>query len=233
MLVRTPTSLATSSAPTTSLASSEPRRWTRRLGALEGRAVSEVTRRRWRRARSSVEDGRLRSFVCSEALYREFEARAAELDCSLDWLLGEAMQRLLVETRESASLVKPPADVTETSRDTQPDVEDDLATTDAWSAGAEGGDAGPEPIVLCLGDRRVRVERGGFVVGRGDVDLVVDHEDVSRRHFVLEASDDGWMAFDLGSTNGVLLNGSFVVGAIVQPGDVISLGPVLIAVERG
>lgn len=198
--------------------------------------MGEVTRRRWRRARSSVEDGRLRSFVCGEALYREFETRAAELDCSVDWLLSEAMQRLLAETRPSVRAVEASpevADVAPTSRDTQPDADDDLAATDAWSASGERADAGPEPIVLCLGDRRVRVERGGFVVGRGDVDLVVDHEDVSRRHFVLEASDDGWMAFDLGSTNGVLLNGSFVVGAVVQPGDVISLGPVLIAVERG
>ena len=41
------------------------------------------------------------------------------------------------------------------------------------------------------------------------------------------------LIFDLGSTNGLLVNGSFVAGAPIRPGDMISLGPVLLVVEQG
>src|SRR5689334_12951209 len=53
------------------------------------------------------DDGRRpRTFRCREDLYGAFERRARELECSVDWLLGEAMKRLLAD----ATLV-PPAQV--------------------------------------------------------------------------------------------------------------------------
>ena len=180
--------------------------------------------------------------MCSDALYHEFEDRASDLACSVDWLLAEAMQRLLAETRTSSKrLAAPPAaDVLDQDDDR------DLATTGPWErpdpddtleavpVDAQGRVATHElePIVLCLGGRRVRVDRDRFVIGRRGADLVVDHEAVSRRHAILEASEDGWMLFDLGSTNGVVVNGNFVVGALVEPGDVMSLGPVPIVIEH-
>jgi hypothetical protein len=40
---------------------------------------------------------RTQSFTCSAELLRAFEKRASEQGCSLDWLLEEAMQRMLAE----------------------------------------------------------------------------------------------------------------------------------------
>lgn len=42
---------------------------------------------------------RPRTFLCREDLYRAFEGRAHALECSVDWLLGEAMKRLLADAR--------------------------------------------------------------------------------------------------------------------------------------
>jgi hypothetical protein len=186
--------------------------------------VSGLSTRRRRRVAQREGDPRVRSFVCSDALFREFEARAADLDCSVDWLLSEAMQRLLAETRASARVAKAPLPAPVADA---PSADDTLEDARALSAPPL-----PDPIALIVDGRRVVVDRDGFVIGRRDADLVIDHEGVSRRHVAFDASEDGWMAFDLGSTNGVMLNGNFVVGALVQPGDVISLGSVCIAVER-
>lgn len=41
----------------------------------------------------------LRSFSCNEDLWRTFEARAKVLGCSVDFLIGEAMKRMLEQDR--------------------------------------------------------------------------------------------------------------------------------------
>src|SRR4051812_20397849 len=55
-------------------------------------------------AMNQRDDKRPRTFHCRDELYAAFEARARELQCSVDWLLGEAMKRLLSD----AGLAPPP-----------------------------------------------------------------------------------------------------------------------------
>ena len=48
----------------------------------------------------------------------------------------------------------------------------------------------------------------GAVIGRSrDCDIVLDDAGVSRKHAEIRPSGDGWTVADLGSTNGVLVNG--------------------------
>ena len=54
---------------------------------------------------------------------------------------------------------------------------------------------------------------------------------VSRRHFVLCRSGKGWILRDLGSTNGVLLNGERVQEAPIREGDRIQAGAALLRVR--
>jgi pSer/pThr/pTyr-binding forkhead associated (FHA) protein len=63
------------------------------------------------------------------------------------------------------------------------------------------------------------------VVGRGtEADLRINDPGVSRRHLELEVSIDGVEAVDLGSTNGILVDGSKVARARLRDGSTIRIG---------
>lgn len=71
------------------------------------------------------------------------------------------------------------------------------------------GDGRARGLILVLGPRRIPVpSHRPFVIGRGpEVDLNLDHPGISRRHLVLEAGPNGWVAVDPGSHNGTYLHG--------------------------
>jgi hypothetical protein len=89
--------------------------------------------------------------------------------------------------------------------------------------------------LLAVGARRLLVPPGGGTIGRShDCDVVLDDAGVSRRHADIRPGPDGWTLQDLGSTNGVLVNGQAVRGARpLQPGDRVELGTTEIVFELG
>ncbi|HEY8304721.1 MAG TPA: DUF3662 and FHA domain-containing protein [Solirubrobacteraceae bacterium] len=92
-------------------------------------------------------------------------------------------------------------------------------------AGA-GGRRRPKALLVVSG-RRLLVPPRGAVIGRSrECDIVLDDAGVSRRHAELrpEASTS-WTIEDLGSTNGVRVNGLTVAGAHqLRTGDRIGMG---------
>jgi FHA domain-containing protein len=84
-----------------------------------------------------------------------------------------------------------------------------------------------------IGGRRVAVDPGGAVIGRStDADIVIAMHEVSRRHAQITPDRDGWTLTDLGSTNGVRLNGRPLgVPTRLADGDVIELGAVELVFE--
>lgn len=87
----------------------------------------------------------------------------------------------------------------------------------------------PRPAVaraMLVGEgRRTVVSGDRLVVGRSrDCDLVIDDPNVSRRHLEVRRDGAGWVAADLGSTNGVKVNGRRVDEVPLEPGDEIALG---------
>lgn len=80
--------------------------------------------------------------------------------------------------------------------------------------------------LLVIEGRRMLLPPRGGVVGRGrDCDIVLEDSGVSRRHAELRPGDGGWSIEDLGSTNGVRVNGSLIRGSQgLRSGDRVELG---------
>jgi pSer/pThr/pTyr-binding forkhead associated (FHA) protein len=92
------------------------------------------------------------------------------------------------------------------------------------------------------GSARLRVDgrtellgSAGAVLGRSrEADVVIDDPNVSRRHAEVRPSGGSWIVRDLGSTNGVKVNGRRVDPSRPQslkPGDTIELGTARVTFE--
>ncbi|HTY97620.1 MAG TPA: DUF3662 and FHA domain-containing protein [Solirubrobacteraceae bacterium] len=93
----------------------------------------------------------------------------------------------------------------------------------------------PPRALLALGGRRLLVPADGGTIGRSrDCAIVLEDAGVSRQHAELRPDDDGWIVADLGSTNGVLLNGHRIRGPQpLQDGDRLELGSTEVVFELG
>jgi Protein of unknown function (DUF3662)/FHA domain len=81
---------------------------------------------------------------------------------------------------------------------------------------------------LRIGGRAELLGSGGATLGRSrEADIVLDDANVSRKHAEVRPSGGSWIVRDLGSTNGVKVNGRRLDPArpqSIKPGDVIELG---------
>jgi len=73
------------------------------------------------------------------------------------------------------------------------------------------------------------MEKDRIKVGSApDNDLVIEHDTVSRYHFVIEATEAGHRIRDLDSTNGVEMDGCWVMDALLHPRARLRLGDVVL-----
>ena len=88
-------------------------------------------------------------------------------------------------------------------------------------------DTGSNPamkrLVLTNNGRAVEVDKERFVLGRSktQADLRLEDPNVSRQHAAIERVGSAWYLVDLGSTNGVFVNGSRVTRHALRDGDLI------------
>ncbi|HUB36801.1 MAG TPA: DUF3662 and FHA domain-containing protein [Solirubrobacteraceae bacterium] len=84
----------------------------------------------------------------------------------------------------------------------------------------------PPRALLTVAGRRLLVPPDGGVIGRSrDCEIVIEDAGISRRHAELRPSGEGWSVSDLGSTNGLRVNGREVrVARSLNPGDRLQLG---------
>jgi pSer/pThr/pTyr-binding forkhead associated (FHA) protein len=92
-----------------------------------------------------------------------------------------------------------------------------LATHIASILYASGPHSGSE---IVLEAERISLGRGA------GVDVLVDDASVSHEHAALELTATGYRIRDLGSTNGICLNGARVTAAELKHGDRLVLGSV-------
>lgn len=129
-----------------------------------------------------------------------------------------------------ARLVKPPAHEGESAK------QGDEGHTMVYSAVRDRDDAGAPAegaaasvvtrAVVSLDDRRYVLEGPRARIGRSkDAECVLRDPNVSRHHAELQRSPNGdWTIADLGSTNGVKVNGRRVASTRLSPGDQVTLG---------
>jgi len=142
-------------------------------------------------------------------VWNRLEARARTLECSVDWLVREALKRLLESVPPSESAKeKLPAPLAPPRP---------LAATLVFLFGGKA-----TPIV---GDR--------FVLGRSgrSADLVLRDPAVSRQHAIVERHGGIHVLADMASANGVIVNRRRVARAVLHPGDVVEIGPFSLVVE--
>jgi hypothetical protein len=200
--------------------------------------MTAMSIRRDSRSPGNTEGRRPRTFVCRDDLYDAFERRAHELECSVDWLVGEAMKRLLADEGLKVAPKAPPPLAPPSKRPllARPPP---LVPPPPPSRRATGSFVGQkaavgELLALRLGEQRVVVDRDRFVLGRSarDAHFALRDGNVSRQHAIVERTPTGWVIVDMASTNGVLVNGVRVTRAPLREGDVLEIGPFTIAVER-
>jgi hypothetical protein len=83
-----------------------------------------------------------------------------------------------------------------------------------------------ETALLLIDDKRLVVGPAGVTIGRSrQCDVVLSDPNVSRTHAEIRPRGGSWVVGDLGSTNGVTLNGRRIEGPeVIKPGDQIELG---------
>ncbi|HST42129.1 MAG TPA: FHA domain-containing protein, partial [Conexibacter sp.] len=87
--------------------------------------------------------------------------------------------------------------------------------------------------LLVTDGKRMVVGADGATIGRSrDCDVVLADGNVSRKHAEVRPRGDGWMVADLGSTNGVTVNGARIEQAqLLRGGDRIEVGTTLLTFE--
>jgi hypothetical protein len=185
----------------------------------------------------------VRAFQCRDYLFEIFDRMSSELECSVDYLINEAMREYArareqtvaavdaqevrgsamggavsigapaVEARHAPMLTPVPS-----RRPTaQPRV-----TAPPPLPGRRPSDAvSRRMLVLEFDGQTFPVEKDEFIIGRGarSADLAIRDGNISRRHAAVVFHDGVYFMKDLGSTNGIEFAGQRVESKRIEEGD--------------
>jgi len=99
------------------------------------------------------------------------------------------------------------------------------ATVRGAVAPATANAPSPRHPLLDIDGQRYLLTGPVTVIGRGsEADIIVDDPGVSRRHLEIRVTPEGVVATDLGSTNGVFVEGHQVPAATLVDGNTITIG---------
>jgi hypothetical protein len=158
-----------------------------------------------------------RTFQCREDLWSEFEEMARDLDCSVDYLLNEALKRYARETNRRRS---PPP----------PSTPRPAAGPPPLAAFALPAPARVQPptvprLAIAHADGTTIVGCDRFIIGRSRSmsHLTIKDPNISRQHALVEEVDGRHFLVDMGSTNGLEWRGEPLSRKLIDDGDVITI----------
>ena len=181
-----------------------------------------------------------RSFRCRELLWSQFAALAQQLNCSVDFLINDAMKRYGQQRSHYPPLLPagpvpipapvaaaPPASIPWPTPPPRP-------IPRAPQPPPQAVPLPPAPAINALHLPQLHLNYRGqyvpvngdrFVIGRGrkSCDLVIKDANVSRQHALIEVVAGQHFIVDLGSTNGLEYRGGSVQRQRISQGDVFSV----------
>lgn len=186
----------------------------------------------------------IRSFRCRDDFWATFEQMGQELECSVDYLINDAMKQYAMARgyvdRTGAS-TRAPAEASERTpahHSRQPTGARPRPSNFPEPAAARGrgeptGNVArqrPEPAArprlrVTFQDQAYEVTADEFVIGRGSksADLPIRDGNISRRHAAIVYDRGAWYVKDLGSTNGIEFEGKRIESRKLVDGDIITV----------
>src|SRR5262249_29861650 len=168
-----------------------------------------------------------------------FELMANDFDCSIDYLINEAMRfyarskNYQVPAGNSASGIGPAANLplpqSAGSRPPPPPAftrppPPPPTTAPGPKLAVEGLGSGPT-LFLVFNQQRIPIEKDQFIIGRGSKtsDLPIKDGNISRKHAAVIRRNGVFYIKDLGSTNGIDYKGMRIDNKRIDEGDVFHL----------
>jgi hypothetical protein len=183
-------------------------------------------------ADGSVAPDRYRVYLCPEDREALLSAEPHAAQILADHLVTLAKQaRLVLHHDPVVELVPRAGQTRETVAIAAEITGKDSDYTHAFGAGSLRQKLQQEPdgstYLIVDGGRHFSLTKTVYTLGRRlDCDVVLADPRVSRRHAQLRWRSGRYVLFDLGSTGGTSVNGHPVREAVLEPGDVFSLGGV-------
>jgi hypothetical protein len=184
----------------------------------------------------------VRAFQCRDYLFEIYDRMSADLGCSVDYLINEAMREYArareqtvagIEAQEAVSSAVAGAAPVAAPADPRPAPM--LTPVPPRSAGPLGmsmppplpghrpsQSTGRQTLVLRFNGQTFPIEKDEFIIGRGAraADLAIRDGNISRRHAAVVFHDGVYFMKDLGSTNGIEYAGQRVESKRIEEGDV-------------
>lgn len=189
----------------------------------------------------------MRHFYCRDVLWETFEQMANDFDCSIDYLINEAM-RYYARSKNypsSAAQIQVPGSAghgpmtpqhipaapygaivgKQTSTPHMRRPPPPPGSQPAQSVPGAGASSQTPTLYLIYGGNRYPIVKDQFIIGRGSKtsDLAIKDGNISRKHAAVIRRNGTYYIKDLGSTNGIDYKGMRIDNKRVDEGDVFHI----------
>lgn len=191
----------------------------------------------------------MRHFYCRDVLWETFEQMANDFDCSIDYLINEAMRYYARSKnyqssiqvpnngqRQAGQLTNAPPMRKSHATNPPPPVPQTRQPTVPVSAPAPAPVPAPVPapgqqavangvLFLVFNNQRYPIDKDQFIIGRGSKtsDLPIKDGNISRKHAAVIRRNGTFYIKDLGSTNGIDYRGMRIDNKRIDEGDIFHI----------